>query len=247
MSQKGGSIVDHVRYVSKTLDNVPTISSAAGVKDRFFSSSPRKLKQRLAPSNDSSIEELWVHLDEYMKRCRMTVTDFFRTSDSCGNGGISAFRLREILQAEQLGFNQRQITSIIRSVDSEEDGTINPIGFEEILRRVRWGQQAMRRTESYKSPRGANAEPIGNHGKKTVPFPSDKKIELLFHPEESSSYITDPEVKLRKNLIHVIVKRRLYRSSDLEDLFRHVLMNAPSGSEQMTQRAIQCVRAEMDI
>ena len=121
--------------------------------------------------------------------------------------------LRE--RREQLGLSQRQITLIIRAIDSEEDGAITPIAFETVLRRVRWGQQALcqKSPQPYKSPRGANAKPVVNTFKTNMKhIASEQKIDELFdHQAQKTIKVLDSELALRDNLFRVIVKRvRVY-------------------------------------
>ena len=206
------SMVKHVDRMSKKLDECRSVSNAACVKNRFYSTSPSTPKRnRTEITPNSSVEEIFAAIQEHMKRNRMTVMDLFGTADRPGNGGVSAFRLREILQTEELGLSQRQITCIIRAIDSEEDGTITPIAFETVLRRVRWGQQAMhhKSPQPYKSPRGANAKPVVNNFKtKTKNVASEQKIDELFdHQAQNTMKVLDSELALRDNLFRVIVKR----------------------------------------
>lgn len=213
------SMANHVGTLSKKIDAFRSVSSATCVKDRFYlSTSPVRQRRavKVQVTDDSTVEELLGVLEDHMKRCRMTVTDLFDVSNMTGHHeGVSAFRLRELLQTENLRFRQKQISAIIRLLDSDEDGLIMPIALETVLRRARFGQRAMTTmTTTTATPsrkhRVCDKSPLeGNARQAQAP---DRQAASLSNKKQAvqddGSLIESSELAaLRQNLLRVIVKK----------------------------------------
>ena len=184
-----------------------------------------------ALSAPATIQGLFITLDNHLRQEGITVLELFTISGE-NSGSIRAFELSTVLELENI-FSEEEISKIIANIPLQNDGFISSQTLEMMLRRVRWGKPVISQTFTKSVD--------------TITLDSPRRNSKSKRKEEdfSAAQIVAAEVQLRENIMGLIITQQLYRTSDLKELFRHVIEHTPPGMEVGTQRVLESLRVEM--